>query len=543
MIKNPIIYLGSLLLLMAGSSSCNKDLLDITPKDRLSEESVFRDPAYLEAQVNTGYNGLPNYIMANEPMMSSITDETYMTWDRGTYSVARGQVSPDNPGLFTNGWTQWGAIRGANQFLERIDDASIDEGLKKRLKGEMKFLRAIWYFDMTAKVGGLPLITKVFQINDEFNLTRNSSDEVFEFVLDELEEAAELLPLIPPVRGRISKGAALALRSRAALYYASPLFNPTNDKSRWQLAAEAAKAVIDLNHYQLNDSYAGTFLADNPEIILAKYYKNTKVEQLVDLYNQPTKPGGGWAGNQPLENLVSDYEMTDGTRFDWNNPVHSAAPYENRDPRFYASILADGATWQGTEIEAWTYSDGEGGGANSPAQNPGGGWAIAGYFMKKFTNEDYKPNNSLSFGGEQPNIFFRYGEIYLNYAEALNNLERDEDARTYLNLLRARPSVNMPPVTESGEALKQRIMKERRVELAFEGHRWFDLRRWKTAMIYANEPAMGVAVKKDRTTGAKTYELIVVDPNRKFEEQHYLSPIPRSEIERSPSLTQNPGYN
>lgn len=532
--------LATCLLVVSG---CNNDLLDITPKDRLSEESVFQDPAYLEAMVNTGYNGLPNYIMGNEPMMASITDESYMIWDRGTYSVARGQVSPDNAGLFTNGWTQWGAIRSANQFLERIDNATLDEALKQRLKGEMKFLRAYWYFDMAAKVGGLPIITQVLNINDEFNLTRNSSDEVFEFVLDELAESAEMLPLVPAVRGRISKGAALALRSRASLYFASPLFNPSNDRSRWQLAADAAKAVIDLGIYKLNDSYSETFLADNEEIILAKYYRNTKVEQLVDLYNQPTKPGGGWAGNQPLENLVGDYEMRDGTRFDWSNPAHRAAPYENRDPRFDASILANGSIWQEAEIETWTYSDGDGGGVNSSAHNPGGGWAVAGYFMKKFMNEAYKPNNSLSFGGEQPNIFFRYGEILLNYAEALNALGNDGEARNYVNLVRSRPSVDMPPVTEAGDALKDRIMNERRIELAFEGHRWFDLRRWKVAMQYANEPARGVSAKKDRATGEITYELIVVDPNRKFEEQHYLSPIPRSEIERSPSLVQNPGYN
>ncbi len=538
-----ILYTTALATSLFIASGCNKNLLDITPKDRLSEESVFQDPAYLEAMVNTSYNGLPNYIMGNEPMMASITDESYMIWDRGTYSVARGQVSPDNAGLFTNGWTQWGAIRSANQFLQRIDNAPVDEDLKRRLKGEMKFLRAYWYFDMAAKVGGLPLITHVLNINDEFNLTRNTSDEIFTFVIEELKESAEMLPLVPAVRGRISKGAALALRSRAALYFASPLFNLSNDRARWQLAADAAKAVIDLGIYGLNDSYSQTFLVDNDEIILAKYYRNTKVEQLVDLYNQPTKPGGGWAGNQPLENLVGDYEMRDGTRFDWSNPAHRAAPYENRDPRFDASILANGSKWQEAEIETWTYADGDGGGANSSAQNPGGGWAVAGYFMKKFMNEAYKPNNSLSFGGEQPNIFFRYGEILLNYAEALNALGNDEEARYYVNLVRSRPSVNMPPVSEAGDALRARIMNERRIELAFEGHRWFDLRRWKVAMQYANEPARGVSAKKDRATGEITYELIVVDPNRKFEEQHYLSPIPRSEIERSPSLVQNPGYN
>src|SRR5690606_17149867 len=129
------------------------------------------------------------------------------------------------------------------------------------------------------------------------------------------------------------------------------------------------------------------------------------------------------------------------------------------------------------------------------------------------------------------------------YAEALNNLGDDGEARRYVNLVRSRPGVDMPPITEAGDALKARIMNERRVELAFEGHRWFDMRRWKVAMQYANEPAWGVSVKKDRATGSKTYELIQVDPNRKFEEQHYLSPIPRSEIERSPTLVQNPGYN
>lgn len=536
---NILSFIAVLLLFNTG---CKKDLLDVIPKDRLSEESIFMDPVFLEAYVTNSYNGLPNYIMAQEPMMSSITDESYMIWDRGTYHVARGMVSPDNVGLYSNGWGLWGAIRAVNLFLEKIESSPVDQNLKNRLIGEMKFIRAFYYFDMTSKVGGVPLIKHVIQLNDEFNLTRNSSDEIFEFVLTELKEAADLLPPDQSVKGRITKGAALALRSRAALYFASPLFNPANSAARWQEAANAANAVLSLNKYELHPNYEQLFLADNNEIILAKYYKSGRAEQLMDLYNQPIKPSGGWAGNQPLENLVDDYEMMDGTRFDWNNPVHKANPYENRDPRFYASILADGSTWQGVEIEPWIYSDGNGGGLHAPSENPGGGWAVAGYFMKKFMNESYQPFNNMAVGGEQPNIYLRLGEIYLNLAEALYHLGDEGGARQALNAVRSRTTVQMPDVTDAGQDLWNRIMNERRVELAFEGHRWFDTRRWKTAMIHSNEPAMGVKVVKDRTTGNKTYELIEMDPFRKFEEKHYLSPIPRSEIERSPSLTQNPGY-
>lgn len=298
--------------------------------------------------------------------------------------------------------------------------------------------------------------------------------------------------------------------------------------------------------YKLYPDYQELFLKDNDEIIWARYFTQANSEN----YNWKNGRNGDDGGNfqGPTQNLVNAYEMkatgmlpyteqADGTLtvnqqsgYDPNNP------YEGRDPRFYATILYDGSMWMGRETETFE------GGLDSPESSiqP---WnaSLTGYALKKFLNESIRPTGNTE-KPTNPWIYFRYGEILLNYAEAEFELGNEQTAREYLNELRNRESVKMPPVADSGEKLRERIYNERMVELAYEEHRFFDVRRWMIAEKTENKKLLEIIIKK-QSDGSKTYEMNVLSKDRNFQKQHYMLPIPRAEVEKSMnSLIQNPGY-
>lgn len=324
------------------------------------------------------------------------------------------------------------------------------------------------------------------------------------------------------------------------LYAASPLNNPNNDLAKWELAANAAEELID-TRYSLHDDYQNVFLGHNEEIIFARYFTQANS---YELHFQVGRNGNnGWGSDSPTQNLVNDYEMVNGespyladgsinpeSGYDPNNP------YENRDPRFYASILHDGAMWMGRETETFD------GGMDS-REGPVAAWngSMSRYYLKKFVSEDIPPTGS-TVNPTSPWIMFRYAEVLLNYAEAKFMLGDELTAREYLNKVRSRASVGMPDVTETGEDLFEKIQNERRVELVFEGHRYFDVRRWMIADETESENIMGIVIKKE-PNGTKTYSFNQLT-ERQWDDRLYRLPIPRTEIDRSQgSLTQNPGYD
>jgi hypothetical protein len=355
--------------------------------------------------------------------------------------------------------------------------------------------------------------------------------------------------------GRATKGAALALKARTLLYAASPQFNTTNDKAKWQLAADAAKEVIDLNAYSLDASYKGLFL--NPkssEIIFMRQY-TAEFGTDADKSNSPNGYGG-WSTTCILQDMVDSYEMEDGTmptaaQYVAADGIHST-PWEHRDPRFYASVVCDGQQYRGGEVEFWTSSNPDIQGSDSE-KSPYGPWNASktSYSMRKFMDESLNTNWSVK--SSQPWIFMRLAEVYLNYAEAQYFCGKENEARVYLNKIRERArggkSGILPDVanTVTGADLFAAIQHERKIELAFEDHRFFDVRRWKIAEITENKPARRVSVHKDVTTGVKTYTISNVNKqyqDRKFlAPQHYLLPIPNTEMRRAPLFVQNPGYN
>lgn len=459
-------------------------------------------------------------------------------------------------------------IRRANIFLEKSKDykqilyrdtlatdnkAEYEYNVRDVawLRAEARFLRAFYHFELIKRYGGVPILDHSSEDYEELKgMERNSFDEGVEFIRKEVDA---IVPLLKDTwvgfdsdkwRGRVTKGAALALKARTLLYAASPLHNPDNDVAKWVAAAEAAHDVIALNQYALHSDYKGLFRlgngADgNSEVIFAQHgWSRNDFEKL----NYPIGyDQGGQGSTCPSQNLVDSYEMqTTGM------PIHQPGsgydpqnPYEGRDPRLKMSILTNNEMFKGRPVEAWVGGlDGFG----KPRAT------TTGYYMRKFIDENLDLAQNMS--SMHTWILFRYAEVLLNFAEAMNEAYGPEaksgymmSAKTAIDIIRTRPGVDMPilPPGLSQDEMRERIRNERRVELAFEEHRFFDVRRWKIAEQTENMPVM--AMKITRKKDGNFDYLVVKAEDRIFHERMYLYPIPETEILKSEgALTQNPGW-
>ncbi|MDD4107739.1 MAG: RagB/SusD family nutrient uptake outer membrane protein [Prolixibacteraceae bacterium] len=542
-----------LILWLAIPYSCSDDVLDRTPLDSYSDAAVWNDPALISAFISNIYRDFPVDWNTTACLTDEVTRRNNATYDM----INAGNLTPGNTQMVNywyggtanfGGQGYWSAsyyesVSKCNIFFANIDKATFDETLKNRMIGEVKFLRAYAYFRLATIYNGVPLITKTFELDDDFYLPRNTYDECMKFVFDEYEECIPLLPLEYSGNdiGRITKGTVMAAKARAWLYYASPLNNPSNDMTRYQKAADAAKAVIDLGIYSLFPHYRDSYQdynIYNSEVIWNRLYNNVQYAHMrVELSHWP--PGYyGYAHIHPLQNMVDEYERTNGLlpaedpEYDPHN-----GQWENRDPRFYFSLFYDGAMFQGREVECFLP-----GGLDSQ-DGPIEAWnaTTTGYYARKFGNESIIQPRGTNIGNT-PWPHFRYNEVLLNYAEAKYFLGDEAACREYINKIRSRPSVDMPPVTASGSELLKKLQHERKVELFLEGHRYFDVRRWKIAPEVLSVDAKRVSIHKDPGTGVKTYEYSTFQV-REFPEKMYYLPIPQTEIEKNPNLEQNPGYN
>ena len=567
-------------------ASC-ADILDKKPLTEISDNDLWSDPALLKAFVNSRYNQVG--VNGAESMQSSIVDETELTWLRGceTHNFAR--LSPTDLGRMNGAWwgwdnrswsTKWTNISNCNIFFERVDNVGFtDEAEKTKLVGQVRFIRAFEYWDLIARWGAMPIITKSFSINDRDEIVdqkRNTYKECIDFLVGELDQAAKELPAnwSGDDYGRATSVAALALKSRILLYAASPLMNEdvkipevgytTPEPDRWQKAAKAATEALDAAQaagYELynldgdpSKNYQMIFMdntAANKETLFARMGTNSAGGESIsscDQYNNPNGYGG-WGGNCPLQELVDAYEVVkDGvaSKFDWNNPEEKANPYANRDPRFYATILYDGAKWMTRNVETYFDVDSNGnitgGGKDTKFGNDSWNASPTGYNMKKFMDEGYALN-SWNFCARNW-IHLRMAELYLNKAEALYHIGDEEGAREALKPVRQR--AGMPAVTATGADLLEAIKNERRIEFAFEEHRYFDVRRWKEAPEYFGSTVHAITIKK-YPDGKKTYEVDKlrsdVGGDRKWDDKMYWLPISKSEMDKNPNLVQNPGYN
>jgi hypothetical protein len=600
-------------------SSCNNDFLNTKPLDQLSESTVWTDPSLTEAFVTELYGGLGNGGF-DEQMLASLTDEASFTHPgRGIITITESRSNPADIG-WVNGTLSWAnmylRIRACNIAISNLSKspAGFSASLLERLNGESKFMRAYYYQQLVRYYGGVPIIDKPFGLTDtSFLSARNTYEECVNFIVKDLDEAASLLNGKSMAAGRASRAAALALKSRILLYAASDLYDVNTAKAkstahsaftkpeilgytssdraaRWTKAKDAAKAVLDLpglgNKLNLTApaareeaiaNYNSNSLAKNggeKELIFARYFINAKNENggRIGLFNGPNGYHN-WAGNAPIQNFVDDYQMMDGSKFDWSNPAHAASPYENRDPRFYASILYDGAGWKprtadvaskdpANQIQAGQYEITVGGNKvsyfgldtrKSSVEDWNGSYT--GYYFRKFTD----PNPAIidqNTWQQIPWPFLRYTEAVLNYVEACIELGQEAEAKAWLNKVRFRSG--MPEITASGDALRQAYRNERRIEMAFEEQRYHDARRWMIASSTLGQKVRIVNVigtlkagksvtlyKYDKENYNYTYNVVNMDPgkeNRAWADKMYFLPIHRDEMNRNKNLVQNPGY-
>jgi hypothetical protein len=543
-------------------SACKKNFLDITPTDRLTNTSITTDTSLFEAYVKNTYIG--EHIGQNEgegsppgfgrgfeyAMASSVTDESMYNTDNGSWLIEQGQMAANNTGFLGTLWARsYAGIRSCNYALSIIKSINMSAAHKNILIGELKFIRAYRYQDIIRNYGGAVLIgDQVSQLSDNLQspalFARATIQESIAYATAQLDDAAAKLPLNNNATwalGRATKGAALALKSRLLLYAASPLYNA----GTWQDAATAAKAVMALGKYSLSQNgYAQLFLSPNDnEIIFERLFvPNTAPHVRMEISNGPNSYDG-WAGNTPFQNLVDDYEMDNGKPItDATSGYDPQNPYVHRDPRFYATILYNKAPYRNSTVDVYLP------GGKDSNQGPSN-WNASqtGYYLRKFMNDAYPIDNPWSVAGGQPWIYMRYAEILLNYAEAQNEAS-GPDATVYaaINSIRARASVNMPPLPAglSQTDMRTAIQLERRIELAFEEHRFYDVRRWKIAMQTENVPAYGISVTVNPSNpSGYTYTKKISLANRSFLPQHYWLPIPLAEIQASNGqLKQNPGY-
>ena len=623
--KRKLVLLGILTLALV-PISCNEDFLETSPLDAISADATWADGALSEAFVFNVYSSL-GYGGFEEEGLSSLTDEAMFTHSgRGVNVITEGSLSPSGTGN-VNIIPQWNelylAIRKANIAIQELPNAAFDDQtLKDRLLGESYFLRAYYYHQLMRYYGGAPLIDAPYGLDDDYTIARGTYADNVTFVTDDLDKAISLLDGKDVTPGRASMLSAMGLKSRVLTYAASDLrdgptasakssvlggysnlelvaYTSGDRDARWTLAKTAAKAVLDATTgYKLDLTAPATAEEAKQTYISIAMGGGSAVgdaaarsELLFERTHSPlftaesNWPLGGihqginngpngyhnWAGNTPIQQLVDDYQMMDGTDFDWSNPEQASAPYENRDPRLAATVLYDGAAWKPRpddvaaidpydEIQTGTYSDGSGGiiagvdMRDSPIENWNG--SRTGYYVRKFIDPDPSLVDNQSSAQVVPWPFIRYTEIILNYVEASIALGDEGEARNWLNKIRFR--AGMPAITASGSELLDAYINERRVELAYEEHRFHDARRW---MIADQTLGRGIKVMKVTATlkaGATPrtpyqydptvydYTYTVVDNNdnetRTWDDKMYFMPISRDEINRNNLLIQNPGY-
>jgi hypothetical protein len=557
--KNIKFCLMITILLLAGSA-CNKDYLDKDPLSGPSNQSFFTSQDELILAVNGIYTAMAITPTDAMPYNTTIDATTDINWDRNTSGLqALGKGNQDsNSDYALNLWTGfYKLIARCNFILDNVNKVKdvTTPAIYARCIAEARFGRAYAYQNLIELYGGVPLVTKMLSLNDA-QLPRNTKEEVLSFVLTELDEAAKDLPVTYGAAdvGRATKGATLAFKARAALF-----------NQKWDVAAEAAKAVMDLNTYSLHPNFGELFTYNgqsSKEIILALQYLKTAKRTHSVPRNLLSRNGQGTANKVPSQSLVDSYECTDGLTIDKSPLYDPAKPFVNRDPRLSFTVALPGSTYFNYQFEThkdslkcWNYN------AN-PATRIDNQDAInayasfTGYCWRKYVDLTDKVDVANS---ELNIILIRYAEVLLTYAEA--KIEAGQiDASVYdaINAVRQRPSVNMPAIQSgfSQAELRSIVHKERMYELAMEGVRLFDIRRWKIAEQAMKGPFYGRIAKGLLATapvidvnGIANYnnvpnkadmrviETRLFNPNR-----DYLWPIPNIEIVTNPKLTQNPGY-
>ncbi|MBX3253363.1 MAG: RagB/SusD family nutrient uptake outer membrane protein [Chitinophagaceae bacterium] len=514
-----------LLLTVIGFTSCNKGLLDTVPNDRLSEDLFWKSQNDVLLALNSLYRDLDG---TNIFAWDALTDighvnqpfaiDAYIA--NGTYDATSSKILSE----WSNAYT---GIAAVNYFLENADNVTItDAAAQSRYKAEARFLRVYQYVKLTTLYGAVPLITGTISIADARTIQKEELSKLYDFINSELAEIAPLLPLAyaGADKGRITRGAALALKARSNLY-----------AGRYADAATDAKAVIELNTYSLYPEYGKLFsyaAENNGEVILDKQFIASSYSNNVFNLLAPYSQKSSQSTYVPTKKLVDKFQTKDG--LDITDPASgydAGHPYINRDPRLGFSVFLDGDALPG-------------GGVFHPAPNSGTADAVGntyiasttGFNVKKYINtEDFAnpSNNGINI------ILIRYAEVLLTYAEAkIEAGDIDQSVYDAINTVRnGRNDVKLPSITTGSTQaeLREIVRRERTVELAFEGLHLADIRRWKTAAAVVHGAVYGITYED-----GGVFKTIQVAVNREFiDPKHYLWPIPQTETVQNPNLTQN----
>lgn len=485
-------------------ASCDS-MLDVNPSDKYSSDTFWADEEQFNAGLIGCYNSLYDAINLFKAETEMITPNAKAYNEaNGTDGIAKG-AALSTTALFQNFWRQsYKGVGRANTFLDQIDNATFIEDTKRnQMKGEALFLRALYYSYLVNHFGGVPLITATPNNATQGQLPRNEKSEVVEQILKDLTLAASLLKTSHTGTdvGRVTKGAALALKARVLLY-----------NEQWADAAKAAKDVIDLGVYGLFPNYRGMYLLENEnnlEVIFDVQYKTPyfkhDLDNAIATLNRPA----------PLKDLVDAYLMTDGKSITESTLYNPAQPYENRDPRLLQTVVCIGYPYNGKITTASNV-------------------VTTGFGLKKMTTYTDNTTASITAGNSEINlIVLRYAEVLLTYAEALNEANASPNDEVYwaLNEIRNRPTVKMPEITPglNKEQMKEVIRLERRIELAGEGLYFMDIIRWRIAETVNNGP-----IYNSQGT--------VIEQRSFNKNRDYLWAIPEVEKQENKNLVQNPNW-
>lgn len=513
-------------------TSCDDAFLDRYPHDELSSNSFWKNAQDAEMFVNDLYNAFPAFLIDDEIRSDNAVHG--IKWAEG--DLAKGIYDPLD-GTFSGKWSEnYTTIRKANVLFENIDNIEdIDATKKKQIIAQAKFFRAYAHFDLAMVFGDVPLVKTTLGVDETYAVVREPVKDVVDFITLELQAAATDLPKSwgADDYGRITKGAALALKARVELFF-----------HRYPEAEASAKAVMDLDEYELyQGNYAELFYTSFPgddrkkEMVIETQRKADDKGNWFNTWSAP--PGFGWGGVNPTQSFVDEFECTDGLSITESGLYDDANPFANRDPRLEVNVLHHGEDFKGM---TW-------GTRPVPADKPQGiathGDATAtGYYQQKFFDPNDEMNGADAWESDHDWPVLRYAEVLLTYAEA--RLEQNKiDAATYEVIDDVRIRVGMPLVDRakySNQAsLRNLIRREWRAEFGMEGKRWLDIRRWDIGMTVLNGYFLGM--KYDAATEtAFIGENVKAGVARQYQPHNRLWPIPQDQRDLNSNLTQNAGY-
>ncbi|WP_437917862.1 RagB/SusD family nutrient uptake outer membrane protein [Sphingobacterium sp. LRF_L2] len=545
-------------------ASCDK--FEQEPKERILETDIFdatdKEGIQAKAYLFGIYSFLPNgFNRIDGNFLDAATDDAIPSSERSAISLfTNGQLTavnyPDN-----NWQNSYTIIRRCNIFINNIGIVPIPEELISRYIAEARFLRAFAYFELLKRYGGIPLIgDRVFDLKDDMQIPRATFSECLDYIAAECDAIKDILPKGSDIAavdyGRVNSETALALKCRLLLYGASPLYNGgatandltiknlngyTNyDKNRWNQVISTAEAIIAQGYFKLpaatgTAAYRNIFITKiNTDIIFAKQSANSTILENNNApigYVAPTTSNGQ---TSPTQDFLNAFPNSNGTPYTGTST--NLEQYQNRDPRLNAIIFYNGVQWLGRAVETFE------GGLDKP-NKPYQLQTRTSYYLRKFLGDF---TTATTYANQSHNFpYFRYAEVLLSYAEALNEMERTEDATKQLIAIRTRAGISAGsngrygiPENVDQATLRQLIKNERRIELSFEEHRFWDIRRWKDAESI-NDKLTGLTLSK--TNEAITAKETVVS-DFKFNPKNYYMPLPYDEVLKNKKLIQNEGY-